>query len=248
MLEQASVEGEAFLHKQRVKEYNSFKEEIRKPKHPHERYGRLSGTLSSARAARELSGIPNWIQHAIDVSGADSTHDSPHIPAIQTVALEIADWAAKFIQYTELYVSPEATHSWDLTWLQNLLAPPIKYHIHCKHVIQIVDDLSQQIRDLGGYESLHSEDKAIVDLLAPVREASESIEIKNSWGSEPISREVAGQASARRAKEEQIRLLALTLLKNRPGELRYIEDPERAWKMAMQMAKEAIEHPRRPLG
>jgi hypothetical protein len=197
---------------------------------------------------RKLSGIPDWIQHAIEVAGSDSTQDSPQTPPIQIVALEIADWAAKFIRYTDLHAPPGAAATWDLAGLQNLLAPTIKYHAHCKHVIQVVEDLSQQIRELGGYDSLRSEDKTIVDTLAPARDTSASIEIKNSWSGEPISSELAGQASIARAQEEQIRLLALTFLKNRPGELRFIEDSERAWKVAMQMAKEAVKHPRRPLG
>jgi hypothetical protein len=56
------------------------------------------------------------------------------------------------------------------------------------------------------------------------------------------------EATKARVLDEQARLLALSLLRDRPGKLRFIVDPEISWKVAMEMAKEQLSKPRRPLG
>jgi hypothetical protein len=246
-LRQSALEGQAFIREQQLKEHKDFTGSIRRPRTLHERYGHLMPRLPSTENPRKLPEIPDWIQYAIEVAAADSTQDTRPIPPIQDVALKVADWAEQFIRHADLYAPSESIANWNLAWLQNLLAPVIKYHTHCKHVIQVVEDLSQQIRELGGYESLPDEDKAVVDTLAPAQDASALIDTKHSWGGEPISSEVARQVSTAQAQQERIRLLALNLLRNRPGDLRFIEDAEKAWQVAMRMAKEAIKHPRRPL-
>lgn len=246
-LEAASAEGAQYLHKQAFKDYEAFKNEIRKPKRIHERYGPLASRGTLPETPHKLQNLPAWIQHAIDVSASDLTRDTRPNPPIQDVALEVATWASRFINYAESHALHGYHEGWDLAWLEKHLVQPIKYHKHCQHIVRVVEDLSQQIHELGGYESLHSEDKAVVNALAPV-DTTASTTIKNSWNGEPISQEQVGAAAADRMQAEQIRLLALTYLKNRPGKLKFIDDGEAAWKLALEMARESITAPKRPLG
>lgn len=260
-LKAASLEAESFQHKERLKEFDNLRNEIRKPQRPHERYGKLVPRPSAVVPARNLEAIPDWIKFSIEVGSSDQTISSRNTPPIQDVALEIADWATKFLNYTQMHVDSGAPTTWDFPWLQSQLTPAIKYHTHCKHIVQVVEDLSLQIRELGGYDSLSEKSKKIVDILAPERKniassdtaasdksKSTSPSIQNSWGGDPISSEQAEQANATRMKAEQIRLLAITYLRDKPGKLRYIEDSETAWKVANEMATEAVNKPKRVLG
>jgi hypothetical protein len=246
-LEAASAEGAQYLHKRALNDYEQFKNEIRKPQRIHERYGPLASRGTLPNTPHELQNLPTWIQHAIDVSASDLTRDSRPSPPIQDVALEVATWATRFIHYSESNSLDEYRRGWDLAWIEKQLIRPITYHKHCQHIVRVVEDISQQIRELGGYESLRSEDKAVVNYIAPL-DVTASTEIKNSWNGEPISQEYAGAAAADRMQAEQIRLLAISYLKNRPGKLRFIDDGEAAWKLALEMARESITAPKRPLG
>jgi hypothetical protein len=262
-LQASRLEGETFQRKEEQQAFNDLRNEIRKPKRLNERYGKFTPPAATTDYSRKLDALPDWITFAMEVSAAENLASSHTTPPIQGVALEIADWANNLITYAELHhielsQSGESNAALDIAELQKRLDSVIRYHIHCKHIVQVVEDLSQQIRALGGYDSLSDDDKKIVDSLAPLPTVNASTQtaasegssatspiIQNSWGGEPISGAHASEANAARIRAEKIRLLALKYLAQPTGRLRFIEDPEMQLKVATEMATEAVDKPRR---
>ena len=265
-LQASRLEAETAQRKEEQREFIDLKNEIRKPLRPNERYGKFTPSAAAENSLRKLDALPDWIKFAMEVSAAENLTSSNTTPPIQGVALEIADWAKNLITYAELHQielpqSDASNTEFNIAELLKRLDSVIRYHTHCDHILKVAEDLSQQIRALGQYDSLSDQDKKAVDILAPVLTGNTSTQImasetssatspiiRNSWGGEPISSAHASETSDVRHRAEKIRLLALQYLAKPSGSLRFIQDPGTALKVATQMATETVDKPKRPLG